>query len=274
MKLINTRNGGRKPIEGWLDHAIAIRAELDKAKRGDRDDIHLAWSEKLGTTDSVIRRMVSALRFIRTVETEAKDEALARRLEKAPMTCLTVLDRWSQYALDNAVAAARRLANGEVNLPMLKDMEESDAKAAAAKDPKKERRWQRTAATQAIEHIKRLRPGAQCVWFDRSWKPVEEQMTSLKIPGRLGSMPELSFVNLIFARDGERPLVTTVLSGGPQRGRAVSDLARLVVSLIGIAQLGYECALLINDATQVKQAQAILAQTGRTEDVLIDVLEG
>lgn len=61
------RRGGRQAVDDWHRRAIELDRVLGNAKRGERDSVYRDFAKQLGTSVSVIRRMIQALRFIEYV---------------------------------------------------------------------------------------------------------------------------------------------------------------------------------------------------------------
>ncbi|MCP4560778.1 MAG: hypothetical protein GY873_13675 [Bosea sp.] len=249
--------------------------KVDATAHGNREDVYRDLAREMGVSVHVPRRLARAHRFLDYVD-EAMGSDLAGSLRKQPLTSVSALARWSNYAPDRAMQAAQRLVAGEINLAGITALEEADRKTGERISAATDRAWQTFATKRAVEFVTSLDPQAELVWTARGWG-LGGPRIEIKAPGALGQLDHLPVLHLIFARQARedgRALVVSVLSTQAERPRMPTALAQIILILSAYARLGYDCMLLCGLTEDLEVANRVLDQLGRPGDVearLIDL---
>jgi hypothetical protein len=271
------RRGGRQAVENWHGLALELDGDLKTARRGERDGVYRDFADKLGVSVSVPRRMIQALRFLDYVRDDVGFPELAKRIAEVaaqPLMSLVLLDRWSQYSPDRALSAAQRLVDGELNLPMLRELERADRATGERVRSATDDTWQGFAATCAVRQIEDMQPGSRCIWAARGWRPDAFQQTSLKLPGVLNDLPALPGIQLVVERDdADEPLLVSILSDRVPRTRSPAAIVQVVLQLLGYARLGCTGLLLAREPEEVTAIEELIAKLGHPAELSVTTLE-
>lgn len=117
----------------WIEIASVCREAVNRAPHGDKVEVLREAADERGLSDSHVRRMIRALTFVEALH--GKDQTFALALRGASFRVAELVDRWSQYAPQDAKAAAQRYFAKEVNfkgLQALFEMASSNAEHRVA----------------------------------------------------------------------------------------------------------------------------------------------
>lgn len=106
----------------WVQIASASRDAVGRAPHGDKVDVLREAASEHGLSDSHVRRMIRALTFVDAQH--GKDPTFAQALRGASFRVAELVDRWSQYAPQEAKAAAQRYFDSKVNFKGLQALYE------------------------------------------------------------------------------------------------------------------------------------------------------
>ncbi|HEV7326658.1 MAG TPA: hypothetical protein VGN91_16505 [Bosea sp. (in: a-proteobacteria)] len=101
----------------WHIRGEAADRAMANARYGDRHAVVLAQSATHGISAQTLRREAAAARFLGS-EIDGPDD-LVTRLREAPMASIEHLARWWRIDRAGALAAARRVADGELSVRAL-----------------------------------------------------------------------------------------------------------------------------------------------------------
>jgi hypothetical protein len=108
-----TNSEAEAETHNWVQIASACRDAVSRAPHGDKVDVLREAANEHGLSDSHVRRMIRALAFVEALH--GKDRTFAQALRNATFRVAELVDRWSQYAPQEAKAAAQRYFANEVN---------------------------------------------------------------------------------------------------------------------------------------------------------------
>lgn len=221
--------------EAWFDYAHAAMRHLE-ASGGASEAAYRSFAVKVGGKMQVVQRIVRAARFVSDVETG--DRELGRDLQRAPIDSVLVLASWARRDRIGALAAARRVADGDIGLSGLRELARRSqagrrhAPGVSASDSE----WQAAVANVVETVIAARHPGAVPIWSAKGW--CAGPRMRLRIPGPLAVLQRTPLLHRAFDEKGEILLVS-ISAARVDVARRTTLTTQTIIALMGYCALGY-----------------------------------
>jgi hypothetical protein len=221
--------------ETWFDYAQAAMRHLE-ASGGASEAAYRSFAVKVGGKMQVVQRLVRAARFVCDVEIGDRD--LGRDLQRAPIDSVLVLASWARRDRVGALAAARRVADGDIGLSGLRELERQGRASGqpVLGAPMSDSEWQIAVAGAVEIMIVERHPGAVAIWSAKGWRAGPR--TRLRIPGPLAALQRTPLLHLAFDDKGEIVLVSISAARGDV-ARRTTLTTQTMIALMGYCALGY-----------------------------------